>query len=271
MANRVWQHHFGQAIVASASNFGKHGDLPSHPNLLDWLACELRDSGGHLKPLHKQIVLSKTYRQASEHRDNAAQVDGRNALLWKYPPHRLDAEAIRDSILLASGKLNLQMGGPGVKPKIPAEVLGQSKRNTWPNVKQEGPEHWRRSVYVYAKRQLPMPLLSLFDTPDAAQSCAIRFRSTTPTQSLALLNDAFVNEQARFVAEAALEKDPSTAVEQMFQNIWALPPSPEKVANAKAFVAAQEQAHQSRQEAKILALTDLAVVLFNSSQFIYVD
>lgn len=269
MANRVWQFHFGRGLVDTPSNFGVTGSKPTHPDLLDWLACELRDNGGHLKPLHKLIVMSKTYRQSSDHREVAAKQDPENLLLWRYPPHRLQAEVIRDSILQASGNLNLKMGGPGIKPRVPAEIIEQSIRNMWPKVDKETSKHWRRSVYIYRKRQLPMPLLELFDAPDGAQTCAKRFASTTPTQALALLNDEFVNKQARWLAARVMESE--DAVEQMFARSWTLPPSADRLADAKAFLKQRLKVRGKGREARRLAHADLAVVLFNSSQFVYVD
>ncbi len=273
MANRVWQGHFGRGLVKTASDFGLVGDRPTHPELLDWLACELRDNGGKLKPLHKLIVLSKTYRQDSAHRKLPAATDPACDQLWRYLPHRLEAEVIRDAILAASGNLNLKRGGPGIKPQVPPEILEQSKRNAWPKVIKETPAHWRRSVYVYVKRQLPMPMLSLFDAPDASQSCGVRFRSTTPTQALTLLNDAFVNKQARYLALHTLREtnESSAAVQAMYQRILALPPTAAESAQAETFVAERLAARQGHKEAEKLALADLAVVLFNSSQFVYVD
>lgn len=269
MANRVWRHHFGRGIVETASNFGVSGAAPANQQLLDWLACELRDNGGQLKPLHKQIVLSRAYRQSSAWRSGAARIDPDNKLIWRYQPHRLEAEVIRDSILAASGNLNLKLGGPGFKPRVPAEILEQSKRNAWPEVKKEGPEHWRRSVYIYQKRQLPMPLLTLFDTPDSSQSCAVRFSSTTPTQALALLNDEFVNKQARYLARNALAEteDLEQAIRMVMERVLALPVEEDQFAAAKEFVDGRMAVREDRK----LALADLAVVLFNSSQFVYMD
>lgn len=267
MANRVWQHHFDRGLVETASDFGVGGAAPSHQQLLDWLACELRDNGGRLKPLHRQIVLSKAYRQSSDWRSDAAQIDAENSLLWRYPPHRIEAEAIRDSILAASGNLNLEVGGPGIKPRVPAEILEQSKRNAWPKIDRESAPHWRRSVYIYLKRQLPMPMLTLFDSPNSSESCAVRYSSTTPTQALTLLNDEFVNEQARYLAKLVMAEDSGNPVAAMIDRVWATPVSEEQLETAQAFV---EERFAARNDRK-LALADLAVVLFNSSQFVYVD
>lgn len=269
MANRIWQFHFGRGLVDTPSNFGVTGSRPSHPALLDWLACELRDNGGRLKPIHKLIVMSDAYRQSSAFRVEAARVDPENKLLWRYQPHRLQAEVIRDSILQASENLNLKPGGPGIKPRVPAEIIEQSIRNMWPKVDKESSRHWRRSVYIYIKRQLPMPMLELFDAPDTAQTCAKRFVSTTPTQALALMNDEFVNQQARWLAvQVMADKNP---IERMFAKTWARPVSDEQIREAKGFISQRLKARGRGREARKLAYADLAVVLFNSSQFVYVD
>ncbi len=262
MANRLWQHHFGRGLVATPSDFGTKGAKPTHPQLLDWLACELRDNGGRLKPLHKLIVLSRAYRQSSAPRPHGE-------LFSHYPAHRLEAEVVRDAILLSSGNLNLEMGGPGIKPQVPPEILGQSKRNQWPRVEKESAKHWRRSVYVYRKRQLPMPLLTLFDAPDGAQSCAKRFVSTTPTQALALLNDVFVNKQARYLAVRAMEEE--NPIRTVMKRALALPVTAQQLGEAEEFVAQRLGARRGQREAEKLALANLAVVLFNSSQFVHVD
>ncbi len=271
MANHLWQHHFGRGLVGTPGNFGVSGERSTHPELLDWLACQLRDNGGHLKPLHKLIVMSRAYRQSSANREDAAMVDPGNRSLWRYPPHRLEAEVIRDGILAASGNLNVTMGGPGIKPRVPPEILEQSIRNKWPRVEKESSALWRRSVYVYLKRQLPMPMLDLFDSPDTSRSCAARFTSTTPTQALALLNDEFVNEQARYLAKRILAEQPNDSVRALMERVWALPLSDMQVAEATAFVAERLAARTTEPDARKLALADLAVVMFNSSQFVYVD
>lgn len=258
MANRVWQHLFGQGLVPTPSNLGKSGEPPLHPELLEHLAVSLRDDGGRVKALVREICLSKTFQQDSRYLEESHRIDQANAFYWRYPRHRLEAEAIRDSILFASGKLNRKMGGPGFKPRVPREILTQSMRNRWPDVKKENERHWRRSVYIYQKRQLLVPLLELLDVPDASESCAVRFESTTPTQALALLNDAFVNDQAGFLAErVAQESDP---ILRMFDLVWGRSPSKDDLAQARQFVA---KSH--------FDLSDLGVVLFNSSAFIYVE
>ena len=137
LANRVWQHHFGRGIVATPSQFGASGAAPTHPDLLDWLARQLIANGGRLKPLHKLLLMSATYRQSSQHREAAATIVPSNGLLWRMNLRRLEAESLRDSVLAASGKLNLKAGGPGIKPRVRAELLTASQRNKWPVVEKE--------------------------------------------------------------------------------------------------------------------------------------
>ncbi len=269
LANRVWQHHFGRGIVDTPSNFGVSGSAPTHPELLDWLAQQLIAHEGRLKPLHKLVLMSATYRQASTHRDEPAQVDPANRLLWRMNLRRLEAEVLRDSILAASGKLNLRSGGPGIKPRVRAELLTASQRNKWPIVQEENDEHWRRSVYIYSKRQLLMPMMELFDAPTTTDSCSVRLVSVVPTQALLLMNDEFVEEQAGFLAdraEAESQGDLDSIVQRMFVRALARSPSPQRLTAALQFVQ-QREAASSRKA----ALTDLAHVLLNSSEFLYVE
>lgn len=269
LANRLWQHHFGKGIVATPSDFGLNGARPTHPELLDWLAGQLIASGGRLKPLHKTIVLSAAYRQSSAHRAAAAARDPGNALLWRMNLRRLEAEAIRDSILAASGKLNPKPGGPGIKPRIRPDLIPASQRNKWPAVTQENDSHWRRSVYIYSKRQLLLPMLELFDAPTTTDSCAVRSESVVPTQALVLMNDEFVEEQAGYLARRALAHagdDLPRAVARIFEWSVSVPASPEKITQATQFVRQQQAAGADRQS----ALTDLAHVVFNSSEFIHI-
>lgn len=247
IANRVWQHHFGQGLVASPSNFGFTGAKPTHPEVLDYLARQLLANGGRFKALHKLILMSATYRQS------------RTTL------QRMEAEVLRDCILQASGKLNDQMGGPGIKPRLRADLLPASQRNKWPLLTNEGPEQWRRSVYVYQKRQLLMPMLELFDAPTTTDSCAARLESTVPTQALVLMNDEFVEEQAAFLARRAASATFDAAINRIFMLTLGHEPSAERLRQSLDFVEARE-AVSSRE----MALADLAHVLFNSSEFVYI-
>ena len=169
MVNRIWQGHFGRGIVANANDFGTQTALPSHPQLLDWLASEFVSGGWSIKAMHRLIMNSAVYRQSSRSADpQAAQQDPGNELYARFPRRRLDAEAIRDGLLAVSGELNLQMYGPGVKPELPPNF---SAREAWKPSKDPAARN-RRSVYILAKRNLPYPLLQAFDFPDMHESCA---------------------------------------------------------------------------------------------------
>lgn len=269
LANRVWQHHFGKGLVATPSNLGVSGAAPTHPELLDWLARQLVANGGRLKPLHKLLLMSATYRQSSQHRDAAAKIDPSNQRLWRMNLRRLEAEVLRDGILAASGKLNLKGGGPGIKPRVRAELLTASQRNKWPVVAKETEQHWRRSVYIYSKRQLLMPMMELFDAPTTTDSCSVRLASVVPTQALLLMNDEFVEDQAGYLAARAVaesEDDLPSIVERMFARTVSRVPNSDRLREAIDFVKLRET-----QSSRTAALTDLAHVLFNSSEFLYVD
>ncbi|MFT7638618.1 MAG: hypothetical protein ACI9G1_000343 [Pirellulaceae bacterium] len=200
MANRLWQHHFGRGLCGTPNDFGKLGVLATHPDLLDWLAVELRAGGWTLKRMHKTIMLSSTYRMSSSDEKVALAQDPANNLFWRYNMRRLTAEEIRDSILSVNGRLNTAMHGPSFYPTIPREVLaGQSVPGSgWGKSPPE--QQARRSVYIFIKRSLVPPELANFDFADTDSSCAARFTTTVPTQSLNLLNSAFMHEQAALLA-----------------------------------------------------------------------
>ena len=306
LANRIWQHHFGRGLVATTSNFGFKGERPTHPELLDYLAARLVTDGGRWKPLHKLLLMSATYRQGAgsnqysvvsgqsgkrpaaerptenwllntEHSRSFA-LDPDNTLHWRANHQRLSAESLRDSILAVSGKLNPQLGGPGIKPRLRADLLTASQRNKWPALTTEGPTQWRRSVYIYVKRQLLMPMMELFDAPTTTDSCAERLQSVVPTQALVLMNDEFVEDHAGFLAQRAVAEAgaelPKT-IERMHLLALARVPTAERLKQATAFVAAREIAYAQEAAAKETprhrALTDLAHVLFNSSEFITIE
>jgi mono/diheme cytochrome c family protein len=277
MANRIWHHHFGRGLVATPSNFGKLGQRPTHPQLLDWLAAALRRDGS-VKSLHRQIVTSSVYRQSSRSHEGGEQLDSENRLLWRMERRRLEAEPLRDAFLATGGNLNLASGGPGVKPRIRKELLVASQRNKWPVVQTEGPEHWRRSVYIYVKRQLQLPLMELFDAPTTTHSCERRDESLVPTQALVLLNDEFLHEQAARFAERVAHEALGAAEAQVERALWialARPPSADRVAEAAAFVESQAKLliaeGQSEATAQRAALADFCHVLLNLSEFVYVD
>lgn len=199
IVNRVWQQYFGRGLVETENDFGTMGRLPSHPELLDWLAVDFMEHGWSLKYLHKLIVTSATYQQSSVIRPDAAAVDPNNYLLWRQNRLRLDAEIVRDVCLATSGLLSSKMGGAPVYPPIPEGVmsLGQVKRG-WPLSK--GSDRYRRGIYTFIFRATPPPALSVFDAPDGFSTCTRRVRSNTPLQALTLLNDSAFVEFAQALA-----------------------------------------------------------------------
>ncbi len=196
IVNRLWHYHFGTGIVASPSDFGHMGTRPTHPELLDWLADELVREGWRLKPIHRMILLSSTYQQTSTPSARGLAADAGCRWLWRYPPRRLEAEAIRDSILQCSGVLDLTMFGPGFSAFEPNGnyVRVYKPKETW------GPPEWRRMVYMTKVRREHDAVFGAFDAPDAGQVCPKRSRSTTPIQALNMLNSSFMVQQGNLLA-----------------------------------------------------------------------
>ncbi len=291
MANRIWHHHFGRGIVATPNNFGKMGEAPTHPELLDWLATEFVARGWSVKQMHRLIMTSSAYRMASEFENAASQkADPENRLLWKFRMQRLDAEALRDTMLAVSGKLNREMGGPPVFPKVEPSVVATMKNGIW-NIEEDGPKVWRRSVYVYRKRGMPFPMFEVFDLPDQNVSCGGRNVSTVPTQALTLLNNEFVLRQARSYAERVAGEAGPDAGEQAvraYQVALGREPSESEKRLAVEFLGRQRQFHAARTaesaapaaapaapargvtEAHLAALADLTHVIYNLNEFVYI-
>jgi cyclophilin family peptidyl-prolyl cis-trans isomerase len=204
IANRLWQHYFGEGLVRTPNDFGVQGDRPSHPELLDWLAGELIKHGWHLKPIHRLIVTSAAYRQGVVTDPEKARIDPENRLFGRRRTRRLSAESLRDALLVVGGNLNREMFGPGIKPPMPAEAIFPTAPKhgiVWPADAEDGRANWRRSVYIVVKRSNPVPFLQTFDAPDAAGSCGRRIATTVPTQALILMNDPFVVAQSSRFAE----------------------------------------------------------------------
>jgi hypothetical protein len=201
IVNRLWQKHFGRGIVATLENFGKMGDQPTHPELLDYLAVEFMNRGWSIKQINKLMMMSEAYQMASSF-ENAADAagDAENRYLWRFRPQRLDAEIVRDSMLVAGGNINLAIGGEPIFPFIARDVLDGQFRGKWQNTP-EGPAAWRRGVYVYRRRSLPYPMFDTFDHPDMNVTAGARNVSTVPTQALTLLNNPFVLSQAQRLAD----------------------------------------------------------------------
>jgi hypothetical protein len=268
--NRLWQHHMGRGIVASSNDFGKFGTPPTHPELLDWLAGELVRNGWKSKPLHKLILLSDAYTMSSAANAQALAKDPNNQLYWRYPMRRLEAEEVRDSILMVSGQLNREMYGPSVYPPIPKEVLaGQSVPGSgWPVSPPELAN--RRSVYVHVKRSLQLPVLAQHDQADTDTSCPVRYVTTVPSQALGMINGQFNNEQAGFLAKRLEKELPGNLPGQVKRALWLTTqrePTEAEVAGDMAYLADLNRRGLSAGEAlRQLCLVDLA-----ASEFIYLD
>jgi len=258
LANRIWQHHFGAGIVATPSDFGYMGEKPTHPELLDWLARQLVDGGWRLKPLHRLMVTSQTYRQSSALQDNAATIDADARLLWRFPPRRLSAEEIRDAILSLAAQLDERRGGPGFR------LYDYTRDNVATYTPREtvGPETFRRAVYHQNARAARIDLLTDFDAPDCAFSVARRTLTTTPTQALALLNHNFTMQMANYLA-ARLESETS--------------PGSLTAQIARGFELAYGRSPDAEEEAAALDLTSrhglraFCRALLNSNEFLFLD
>ncbi|MCI0463358.1 MAG: DUF1553 domain-containing protein, partial [Gemmataceae bacterium] len=256
MVNRLWQHHFGRGIVPTASDFGVRGQPPTHPELLDWLARAFVESGWSVKHMHRLMLLSSTYRQSTQATPEALRKDPDNRLFARMNRLRLEGEVIRDALLAVSGKLNRTMGGPGVFPPLPADA-GTVK--AWP-VSLKGEDHVRRSVYVFARRNLRFAFLEAFDLPDSNLSCPKRERSTTAMQALVLLNAREAHEAAKALA-ARLTREARNEEERVALayrlTLGRLPTMPEREL-AREFLASSP-------------LTELCRALFNVNEFVYLD
>ena len=277
MVNRVWQHHFGQGLVRTPSDFGSRGERPTHPALLEWLATEFVQSGWSIKRLHRLILNSATYQQASDYDEAMAAVDPENRLLWRQHPVRLEAEMLRDAMLLTSGSLNRQLYGPSFKPPIQHEAIqARNVRNPYPKDAVDSSETRRRTIYMFHKRVVQYPLMQAFDAPDAQQSCGRRMNTTVAPQALAILNDPFVRLRAEDLAKRVLQLAGDRIehqVDSAFQLTLNREPIPEERLEATRFIQQQIKVRQQREEGDeaLLALTDFCHSLYGLNEFIYID
>ncbi|WP_425615032.1 PSD1 and planctomycete cytochrome C domain-containing protein [Anatilimnocola sp. NA78] len=259
LVNRLWQGHFGAGLVKTANDFGTKGEKPSHPELLDWLARSLLDGGWQAKQIHRQVVTSETYQQASNFsQPEAAQLDPENRLLWKFNRRRLSAEELRDAMLAVAGRLNDRVGGASVMTPVDPQLVDQLYKPSQWQIAQRTSEHDRRSIYLIAKRNLRLPFLETFDGPALLSSCARRESSTHAPQALELLNGSTSNELAKaFAQRLAASGGPHEIVRRAFQ--WAVgrEPSPPEMTASLAFLAES-------------SLEEFALAIFNLNDFAYV-
>ena len=259
IVNRVWLWHFGQGLVTSPNDFGRMGQLPSHPELLDWLAIEFRGSGGSFKHLHRMIVTSATYRQSSITSDESTQIDSTNRFLWRMNRRRLEAEELRDAILTTSGALNKKMGGPGFY-LFALEKTAHSPHYEYHKFNPADPKSHRRSVYRFIVRSQPDPFMTTIDCADSSQSTPQRGETLTALQALSLLNNKFTLEMSnRFAARLQKEsKTLRTQIHRAHQLTTGRPPTETEIAALEKYA----QQH---------GLPNLCRVLFNLSEFTYLD
>jgi hypothetical protein len=280
IVNRVWQHHFGVGIVATPNDFGAMGEPPTHPELLDWLAVEFVESGWSLKTLHKMLVTSATYRQSSRvDVDNPAQaralaVDRENRLLWHARRQRLEGEIARDAMLQVAGDLSDSMFGPSARPNLPT---GVGSKAAW-SPDEARQQQNRRSIYIFAKRNLRFPLLEIFDQPDLQMSCAQRSVTTTAPQALALLNGEFPLEQATRWADRLVTvhaDDTPALVDAAWRGAFARAASANELEASCAFIGHQSQTLAATGTdsgaAQRAAVADFCHALLNANEFLYVD
>jgi hypothetical protein len=270
--NRVWQRYFGEGIVATSDNFGHLGARPTHPELLDWLATELDGNGWQIKGLHRLIVTSIVYRQSSAAIPEAEAIDPGNQLLWRMRLRRLESEAVRDAVLAVSGQLDCTMGGPPVpiEPRPDGLVVVAPKGLPSPTAAQ------RRSLYLFARRNYNLTLLSVFDQPVMATNCTRRVHSAVPLQSLTLLNDAILLEQAdHFGARVAGAADTTEKrIEAAFFLAFARRPTQKEMASSAAFLKRLADRYAAEKlppaEAERKALTRLCHMLMCANEFLYI-
>jgi hypothetical protein len=272
--NRVWQIYFGRGLVETENDFGLEGDRPTHPELLDWLAAQLVESGWSMKSLHRQIVTSATYRQSSQTRADLAAADPTNKLLGRQQRLRVEAETIRDAALVAAGLLTPEIGGPGVYPPQPEGIYKFTQQvKFWGE--SQGAQRYRRGLYTYFWRSSPYPFLKTFDAPDATLSCTRRPRSNTPLQALTLANDRAFFEIAQGFAASVLAEpatDDAYRVRLAFRRALAREPSSDELTTLVGYLNAEKNqpaaGDSAAEDACRVAWTRLARVVLNLDEFL---
>ncbi|MBI2688037.1 MAG: PSD1 domain-containing protein [Acidobacteria bacterium] len=262
MVNRIWQNHFGEGIVRTPSNFGKMGERPSHPELLDYLASEFVQSGWSVKHVQRLIMKSAAYQMASDDIEANIKIDADNRFVWRMARRRVEGEVIRDAVLATAGTLDGTVGGPAVYPYIDPALFQSSSKRTWNGKAVNDPSTYRRSVYVFSKRTIPLPMLETFDRPDTMSSCARRNRSTIAPQALILMNNEFIGIQAKHFAQR-LEReagpDTTAQVKLAYELALSREPKADELAKAIGFIQSYPQ-----------GLVDFSHALFNINEFVYI-
>ena len=271
IVNRVFQHHFGRGLVRTPSDFGIQGSLPTHPELLDWLAGYFIQEGWSLKQLHRLILTSQSYQASATPTAEALKADPSNDLFSRFDMRRLTAEEIRDSVLWVGGSGNPRMYGPGVYVNLPKEVLA-SQSVPGKGWGQSPPsEQARRSIYIHAKRSLLTPVLLSFDLAETDRSTPVRFATTQPTQALGMLNGSFFNEQARVLADrirGEAGSQPKTQVRRVLHRVTARPPTEAEVARGTALL---ESLTVEEGLGPTAALDAFCLLAFNLNEFLYLE
>lgn len=272
IVNRIWQHYFGHGLVRSPDNFGFTGDKPTHPELLDYLASELVRNDWKLKSIHRLILNSSTYRQSSIHpqSDQYHEIDAANRWLWHANRRRLDAESLRDAMLVASGQLDRRIGGPGFYTTISVDALEGLSRKTAAWTASPPEEQRRRSLYMFSQRSLMPPMMTTFDLCDSSLPCGQRDSTIVAPQALALLNNQFPHDQAEHLAIRVINhtKDLNVRTIEIWRAVLSRDPSATETTAGVEHVAAQQTQFGLTEQH---AWASLALVLLNSNEFAFID
>jgi hypothetical protein len=265
MVNRLWQHHFGEGIVRTPSDFGINGDRPSHPELLDYLATQFVEHKWSLKAMHKMMLLSNTYRQATENpaQSNYAKSDPKNLLLWRMNWMRLEGEAIRDSMLAISGQLQASSGGPGAFVSLPDDVAGGFEFFKW--FPSDEKQQAQRTIYTFQRRSVMNPMIEVFDGANMSEVCSRRSATVVPTQAFSLLNSDFTHKSAEHFADRMIEMAGSDVDKQLdlaFLSTLGRRPTDTERSKFKIMFSGKPAKE---------SLVSLGVVLFNLNEFLYLD
>jgi hypothetical protein len=280
MVNRIWQWTFGEGLVATENDFGVVGQAPSNLALLDYLAGEFIRSGWSVKHIQRLLVESNAFQMSAQGSARAAAADPDNRLLWRWTPRRLEGEVIRDSMLAVSGRLNPEMGGPSIFPRIPVPVLEASLSKRWPTGwgKSDERQADRRSIYIFVKRGMRVPEMEALDAPDTNSSCEQRSVSTTGPQALTFLNGDFAREQASYFAERLVDEagsDTGRQISRAFRLALGRPASLAEVTAARDFLAKEERQitmdFAGGRDAGSRALAAFCAVLLNTNEFFYMN